>query len=89
MDAFLQSGPSEAELTRARTRLVADTVYARDSQSSLARIYGSSLAIGETIADVERWPERIEAVTADAVLAAARRHIDMGRGVEGRLTGAH
>jgi zinc protease len=87
VDAFLQSGPTEAEMNRARTRLVADTIYSRDSQSSLARIYGSSLAIGETMEDVARWPDRIEAVTADAVIAAARRHIDMGRGVEGRLTG--
>ena len=33
-----------------------------DSQSSLARIYGSALAIGETIEEVRRWPVEIEAV---------------------------
>ena len=48
---------------RAKTRLVAETIYSTDSQSSLARIYGSALAIGETIEDVRRWPDEIEAVT--------------------------
>jgi zinc protease len=87
IDRFLQSGPTAAELARSRTRLVADTVYARDSQSSLARLYGSSLAIGDTIEDIARWPQRIEAVSGEAVVAAARKHIDMSRGVAGRLKG--
>src|SRR5215218_2465267 len=38
-------------IERAKTRLVAETIYASDSQSSLARIYGSALAIGETLED--------------------------------------
>ena len=50
--AFLSEGPSELELARARTRLVAETIFARDSQSSLARIFGASLAVGETVEDV-------------------------------------
>ena len=85
---FLDSGPTEAEMRRSRTRLVADTIYARDSQSSLARLYGSSLAVGDTIEDIERWPERLEAVSAEAVTQAARTHIDLRRGVTGRLTNA-
>jgi zinc protease len=84
---FLDTGPTEAEMRRSRTRLVADTIYARDSQSSLARLYGSSLAVGDTIEDIERWPERLEAVSAEAVATAARAHIDLSRGVTGRLTG--
>lgn len=88
IERFLASGPTEAEMRRSRTRLVADTIYARDSQSSLARLYGSSLAVGDAIEDVERWPERLQAVTADAVTAAAARHIDLKRGVTGRLLNA-
>jgi zinc protease len=83
--AFLDEGPSEVELARARTRLVADTIFARDSQSSLARIFGASLAVGETVEDVLAWPERIEAVTRDEVLAAARRHLRPDRSVTGLL----
>jgi zinc protease len=85
---FQESGPTEAELKRSKTRLIADTVYARDSQSSLARLYGSSLAIGATMEEVESWPDRIGAVTAEAVKAAAAEHIDLARGVAGRLMGA-
>lgn len=36
-------------IERAKIRLMAETVYSSDSQSSLARIYGSALAIGETV----------------------------------------
>ncbi|MCU4179141.1 insulinase family protein [Bosea sp. BH3] len=82
---FLADGPSELEMARARTRLVAETVFARDSQSSLARIFGSALAVGETVEDVVSWPQRIEAVGRDAVVEAARRYLRPDRGVTGLL----
>jgi zinc protease len=34
--------------------------------------FGVALATGRTVADVEAWPDRIGAVTADSVIAAAR-----------------
>ena len=82
---FLADGPSELELARARTRLVAETVFARDNQSSLARIFGSALAVGETVEDVLAWPQRIEAVGRDAVIEAARRYLKPDRSVTGLL----
>lgn len=82
---FLADGPSEVELARARTRLVAETIFARDSQSSLARIFGSALAVGETVEDVLSWPQRIEAVSRDAVVEAARRYLKPDRSVTGLL----
>lgn len=82
---FLADGPSEVELSRARTRLVAETIFSRDSQSSLARIFGASLAVGETVEDVLAWPERIEAVTREAVIEAARRYLLPDRSVTGLL----
>ena len=72
-------------LERAKTRLVADAIYAQDSQATLARWYGASLATGQTIKDVQEWPHRIEAVTAEAVIAAARKWLDRKRGVTGYL----
>jgi zinc protease len=87
VDDFLQGGPTEAEMNRARTRLVADTIYARDSQNRLAQLYGSSLSVGASLAEIAAWDARIEAVTADAALAAARKHIDLTKGVTGRLRG--
>ncbi len=81
----MSEGVEAGELERAKTRLVADAIYARDSQSDLARWYGSSLAIGQTIRDVEDWPEKIEAVSAEAVIEAARRWLDHKPAVTGHL----
>jgi zinc protease len=75
----------EADLQRARTRLLADAIYAQDNQASLARWYGASLATGLTIEDIARWPERIDAVTAADVRNAARKWLDKRRAVTGFL----
>ncbi|MBV8594546.1 MAG: insulinase family protein, partial [Caulobacteraceae bacterium] len=83
--AFLKAGIEPDALERAKTRLVADATYARDSQSDLARWYGSSLALGMTVREVEDWPARIDAVEAEAVLAAARRWLDRKPAVTGHL----
>lgn len=85
LQQFLDTGPTEAELMRARTRLVADTIYARDSQSSLAQMFGASLSVGDTVADVLAWPARLEQVSGEAVLAAARRWLNPRRAVTGLL----
>ncbi|MGJ0427107.1 M16 family metallopeptidase [Methylocystis sp.] len=78
--------PIDAEhLQRAKTRLIADAVYAQDSQVSLARWYGEALATGLTIDDVAAWPERMEKVTADDVQNAARKWLDKRRAVTGFL----
>jgi len=83
-----ENGIEEAELDRAKTRLVAESIYARDSQSSLARYFGSTLAVGGTVADLQAWPARIAAVTPEAVREAARRHLAEARSVVGLLEGA-
>ncbi|WP_407528695.1 M16 family metallopeptidase [Methylobacterium oryzisoli] len=92
VDATLRRLPGEAlspeALERAKTRLVAETVYSSDSQSSLARIYGSALAIGESIEDVRRWPADIEAVEARRLAAVAERYLVPARSVTGYLTKA-
>ncbi len=75
----------EADLVRAQTRLVADSVYAQDSQASLARWYGAALATGLTVEAVERWPADIEAVTAEAVRAVAATYLLKRRAVTGFL----
>jgi zinc protease len=74
----------EADLRRAKTRLVAETVYAQDNQVALARWYGASLAAGLSLDDVANWPARIEAVTPDAVRKAAL-WLDKRRSVTGFL----
>jgi zinc protease len=83
--SVIADGVSEEELARAKTRLIADAVYAHDSQSSMARWYGSALMTGASVHDVAKWPERIRAVTAAQVQQAARRWLDKRRSVTGYL----
>jgi zinc protease len=82
---FLRDGPTEAELARAKSRLAAAAIYARDSQESLANIYGSSLAEGETLDAIVAWPERIEEVTREEALAISRATLDLNDSVTGWL----
>jgi zinc protease len=82
---LIDKGVSADELERAKIRLIADSTYAQDSQTSLARWYGTALTTGSTIDDVRSWPTRIRAVTAEAVLAAAKEWLDKRRSVTGYL----
>ena len=79
------AAPDAGHLSRAKTRLVADAIYAQDNQASLARWYGAALTTGVKVADVQAWPERIEAVTAEAVRAAALKWLVRRRAVTGFL----
>jgi len=78
-------GVTAEELTRAKSRMVADAVYAQDNQATLARWYGAALSTGSTIEQVRAWPDRIRAVTADAVRDAARLWLQKQRSVTGYL----
>lgn len=88
VDEVLKTVPEALEsdaIERAKTRLVAETIYSTDSQSALARIYGSALAIGETVEDVQRWPGEIEAVLKDDLASVAERYLVLRRSVTGYL----
>jgi zinc protease len=72
-------------MDRAKSRLIADAIYAQDNQASMARWYGAALMTGATVEDVKQWPSRIRAVTADEVQDAARKWLDKKRSVTGYL----
>ncbi len=73
------------ELERAKTRLIADMIYAQDNQTHLARIYGSTLTTGGKVEDVAAWPAGIRNVSAEDILAVAQRYLQPGRSVLGHL----
>ena len=78
--------PARAEdLERVKTQLIAEAIYAQDNQATLARWYGAALTTGSTVDQVRAWPDRIRAVTADAVREAARQWLDRRRSVTGYL----
>jgi zinc protease len=80
-----ENGITADELELAKSRLIADAVYAQDNQTTLARWYGAALATGQTVDMVRAWPEEIRAVTADAVHDAARTWLDRRASVTGYL----
>ena len=82
---LITHGVSAEELERAKTRLIADSIYAQDSQATLARWYGAALTTGGSVEDVKTWPDRIRAVSAEAVQDAARKWLDKRRSVTGYL----
>ena len=73
------------DLERVKTQLIAAVIYAQDSQAALARWYGAALTIGLSIDDLRSWPDRIRAVTAEQVRAAAQKWLDKKRSVTGYL----
>lgn len=85
IERIQNEGVTDAELTRAKNSLIADHIYQSDNQASLARRYGFALSIGQTIEDVEAWPNRIRSVTADSVRAAAKKFLDIRYSVTGYL----
>ncbi len=78
-------GVTNDELERAKVKLVADVVYAQDSQATMARWYGAALTSGLTVESLKTWPDRIQKVTADQVRDAARTWLDKRRSVTGYL----
>lgn len=84
----VENGVTEEELARAKNRTTAGAIYAQDNHASLARIFGTALATGHTVEDVQNWPARIEAVTAEQVAEAARKYLTVRRSVTGYLVPA-
>ena len=92
LDAVLadvsEHGVTANELDVAKTGLIPEAVYAQDNQATLARWYGAALASGETVEAVRTWPDRIRAVTGDAVRDAARTWLNLRASVTGYLVNA-
>ena len=70
--AFLEEEVTDEELERAKFNIVSSFVYARDSQQSMAHLFGTALTTGSTIQDVIDYPDRIKRVTAKEIQAAGR-----------------
>jgi zinc protease len=80
------NGVTAEELDLAKKRLRAEIVYSVDAQSSLARLFGTALTTGSTIEDVLNYSDRLAAVTAEEVKAAAAKFLRPERTVTGIIT---
>jgi zinc protease len=80
-----QNAVPDADLERVKTQLIAEAIYAQDSQAALARWYGAAITVGLSVDDIRSWPDRIRAVTAEQVRDVAKKWLDKNRSVTGYL----
>ncbi|PKQ13849.1 MAG: peptidase M16 [Alphaproteobacteria bacterium HGW-Alphaproteobacteria-1] len=85
LTGFLETGPDAAHLDRIKTQVRAQSIYERDDASALAQRYGAALAQGLTVADVQAWPDILQAVSAEDIMTAARDVFDRRQSVTGWL----
>jgi zinc protease len=78
---FLASDIDPDQMDRIRTQLRAQEIYALDNVEGIANRYGRALAMGLSVEDVQAWPEVLQSVTAEDVLAAAAEVLDSRRSV--------
>lgn len=69
--SFARRGPGQGDLNRTKKQMVAGVLLRRDNQFEMASAFGRALMIGLTAQDVQLWPARIQAVSADGVKKAA------------------
>jgi zinc protease len=72
---IVKDGVTADELEKARNRFLKSVIFARDSQAGMARIYGSTLSTGQTVKDIQEWPDRIQAVKVEDIKAVAQRYL--------------
>ena len=82
---MVAEGPTQEEVDRVKRVMRASQIFAQDSQSSQARLYGASLAMGFTVADVQGWPGVIESITPADVQEAAKTQLKLEQSVTGYL----
>jgi zinc protease len=82
---FIDAGVDPEQLDRIKLQLRASQVYAEDNIDGLARRYGAGLTSGLTIADIEAWPDILQAVTGEDIIAAARLVFNKNNAVTGWL----
>lgn len=82
---FLKEGVDLDKLNRLKRQFRASEIYARDSVSGLANAYGAALTSGLSLDDIHDWPNILQAVTQDDIMAAAKLVLKEQKSVTGWL----
>ena len=82
---FITDGVDADQLDRIKMQLRANQIYALDNVDGIANRYGSALAIGLTVQDVQDWSDLLQAVTQEDIIAAAKDVFVPERSVTGWL----
>lgn len=85
---FIEEGVDPVQLARLKNQYRASQIYAQDSISGLANRYGAALASGLTVADVQAWPDILQAVTDEDIIAAAESVFNRANAVTGQVSKA-
>ncbi len=72
LSSFIEDGIDAEALERIKMQVRADEIYARDNVDGIASRYGAALSSGLTVEDVQAWPDVLQAVTEEDVIAAAK-----------------
>ena len=83
---FMTDGVNAEDLTRIKAQIKADTIYGDDNTQGLANKYGEALAVGLSVQDIQDWPDILQAVTAEDVMAAATEVLNRKNAVTGWLS---
>lgn len=82
---FMEEGVDPEQLDRLKKQMRAQQIYARDNVDGIAQRYGTALTTGLTVDDVKAWPEILQAVTPEDIMAAAEKVIVRKTSVTGWL----
>lgn len=85
LDEVVATGITQKELDHARNGLIKSAIYARDSQTTMARIVGAVLAMEGDLDDVLNWSENLKKITVADVNAVAKKYLLKSRSVTGYL----
>ncbi|MEP2715993.1 pitrilysin family protein [Pseudophaeobacter sp.] len=69
---FMEEGVDDEQLDRIKLQLRASEIYARDNVDGIANRYGRALTSGLTVQDVQDWPQILQSITSDEIIAAAQ-----------------
>lgn len=75
INRFLDQGPTDEELKRARNMLAAEAVFRRDNQVDMANWYGAMLTAGLSLEQIARHDREIANVSAADVKAVMNRYL--------------
>ncbi|SDX31334.1 zinc protease [Ruegeria halocynthiae] len=80
---FIAKGVNQEDLDRIKMQLRAAQTYARDNVDGIGNRYGRALTSGLTVEDVQAWPDIVQTVTGDEIIAAAREVLQLETSVTG------
>ncbi len=83
---FMEDGVDAEQLERIKYQLRASQIFAQDNVDGVARRYGAALSVGLSVEDVQTWPDILQAVTPEDIMAAAKTVLKREASVTGWLT---